>query len=122
MPVLPPVTCRNKGFFKALLGAQWDEVWAIRSAADDLKRFAPNAFVETVDVLELRAFTSFTDIRGNSKDEVATKFTLSRETASRINWTVVEARNFGRLLVGQFDGVYIHPALQKAWREYQAGQ
>lgn len=105
------------------LGAQWDENMAVRTYTREFQTFAPRAFsIGVVDVLELRAFAPFKDQLGNSKDEVAFKFTISRATAAKINWQGVEARNFGRILTGSGDGVYIHPALRQAWTNFQAGR
>lgn len=101
------------------LGTQWDENMAVRSAVNDLIRFAPKVFAsQGIDVLELRAFTEFKDVYGKVTEEVAIKFTVSRETAARIDWKQVEGRNIERALTLQGDGVYVHPALRQAWRDY----
>jgi len=105
------------------LGAQWDESMAIRSATMKAKEFIPKAFqVQGVDVLELRAFSDFTDVRGNSSPNVAMKITISRRTAGGINWPNFNQRNFERVLTGREDGVYVHLSLRRAWADYQSGR
>lgn len=97
------------------LGTQWDENTAVSSAAQDFVSFAPHVFAAThVDMLELRAFTTFRDVYGHDNVEVATKFTISRATAERINWQNFDPHNIVLVLTGD-SGVYIHPALQRAW-------
>lgn len=103
------------------LGLQWDEGSAVLSAQSDFIEFAPKVFdMEEVDALELRAFTEFKDALGNSKRDVAIKFTVQRELADRINWDGIER---GRLEVAlnsaDGNGVYVHPALRAAWSESQ---
>jgi len=103
------------------LGAQWDEAMAVRSATLDLAQFVPKLFaLNGIDALELRAYASFKDVYGNSKDEVAFKFTITRETAGKVNWAQVDRRNLGIILSGGLNGVYVHPALRSAWNDYTA--
>jgi hypothetical protein len=103
------------------LGPVWDERDAVRKATLDFVRFAPKVFtISAVDVLELRVFSKFKDIYGHEKDEVAFKFTITREAAEKVNWSRVELKNVGLILtVEEGCGVYVHPALESAWHEYQ---
>lgn len=103
------------------LGLQWDEGSAVFSTQFDFIQFAPKVFaLAGVDALELRAFTDFKDALGNTKSDVAIKFTLQRDLAERINWEGVEQRRLGDALNSdEGNGVYVHPALRAAWDESQ---
>jgi hypothetical protein len=101
------------------LGPQWDENTAVAAMAETFREFAPKVFTMTnADMLELRAYTPFTDIYGNSATDVAMKFTIRRDLALKVNWGQVDPRNFSLVLSGQSGGVYVHPALQQAWQRY----
>lgn len=111
------------------LGAQWDANTAVSAAANDLKDLGPKVFANPgIDVLELRSFTQFKDQYGNTTSEVAIKFTMSRATAAKINWQGVNPKNFQTILDADFmagdddDQVYVHPALQSAWRAYTSSR
>ncbi len=43
---------------------------------------------------------------------------ISAKTAAKINWSSFDWHNLDRVLVGPDDGVYVHPALTDAWREF----
>jgi len=103
-----------------VLGPVWDEGHAVRVATRDFVRFAPKVFaISAVDVLELRTFSKFKDIYGYEKDEVAFKFTITRQVAEKVNWSGVELENVGLILTAKGCGVYVHQALKSAWNEYQ---
>lgn len=101
-------------------GAQWDENSAVESAVYELIVLAPEVFsLKTVDVFELRAFADFTDVLGNTKKDVSIKFTLSRALAGKVNWKGIDMHRIGlALATDDASGVYIHPALQKAWIKF----
>ncbi|MBM3129775.1 MAG: zinc ribbon domain-containing protein [Chloroflexi bacterium] len=98
-----------------------DEGHAIRTASQTMTILAPGVFrnISTVKTLEVRMFTEFKDAYGNRKDEVAIKFTMTRGVFGKINWESFDPRNLGAVLSESGSGVYVHPALQKAWVEYQ---
>lgn len=107
------------------LGVQWSESTAISRANMEFILFAPEVFeIEGIDVLELRFFTTFTDVYGNDKQEVALKYTITRELSGKINWSGIERRKVGVILnlEGDGSGVYVHPALGSAWLEYISGE
>jgi hypothetical protein len=107
------------------LGSQWSEDSAINSANVNFVTFAPKVFeIEGIDVLELRFFTIFTDVYGNEKQDVALKYTITRELSNKINWSGISWRKVGVILnlEGDGSGVYVHPALEPAWLEYISGQ
>lgn len=103
------------------LGLQWDENSAVFDARQNFITFAPVVFeIATIDALELRAFTDFKDALGNSKKEVALKFTLQRALAEKINWKGIDpARLEAALATQEGNGVYVHPALRAAWNASQ---
>ena len=103
------------------LGFQWDEETAINSANITFVRFAPKVFdIQGIDVLELRFFTVFKDVYGNDKEEVALKYTITKELSEKINWSGISWRKVGEILnlEGDGSGVYVHPALDAAWLQY----
>jgi hypothetical protein len=103
------------------LGDQWDETTAISSSNLMFITFSPRVFkIEGIDVVELRSFTTFTDAYGNAKQDVAMKYTLTRELSKKINWGGILWSSVGITLnlEGDGSGVYVHPALQAAWLEY----
>jgi hypothetical protein len=107
------------------LGLQWSESTAISGANMEFIMFAPKVFeIEGIDVLELRFFTTFTDVYGNDKQEVALKYTITRELSGKINWSGIVWRKVGIILnlEGDGSGVYVHPALESAWLEYISGE
>ncbi|MBV6467495.1 MAG: hypothetical protein PGMFKBFP_02857 [Anaerolineales bacterium] len=107
------------------LGLQWSESTAISGANMQFIMFAPKVFeIEGIDVLELRFFTTFTDVYGNDKQEVALKYTITRELSGKINWSGIVWRKVGIILnlEGDGSGVYVHPALESAWLEYISGE
>lgn len=107
------------------LGSQWDEESAINSANVNFVTFAPKVFeIEGIDALELRFFTMFIDTYGNEKQDVALKYTITRELSNKINWSGILWKKVGLILNSEGDGsgVYVHPALETAWREYISGE
>lgn len=103
------------------LGAQWDEGTAILTAQHNFMDFAPKIFdAAHPDTLELRSFAEFKDALGNSNKEVAIKFTLTKELARKINWNGIDRNRLEAALSTQDgNGVYVHPALRKAWNDSQ---
>lgn len=107
------------------LGPQWSKSIAISGANMQFVLFAPKVFeIEGIDVLELRFFTMFTDVYGNEKQDVALKYTITRELSNKINWSGILWRKVGVILnlEGDESGVYVHPALEATWLEYISGQ
>jgi hypothetical protein len=103
------------------LGFSWNEETAINAANIEFVMFARRVFeFEGFDVLELKFFTMFTDVYGNEKQEVALKYTITRELSNKINWSGIAWRRVGVILnlEGDGSGVYVHPSLESAWREY----
>jgi hypothetical protein len=106
------------------LGFLFDEEDAARVSSWNLKQFAPSVFSDSgIDTLELRSFTDFKDLYGNTQKEVAFKFTITRSLATKVNWPEVDPRRIGLLLQSEKagNGVYVHPVLEAAWLKYQQG-
>ncbi len=104
------------------LGAQWDEGTSVFTAGNDFMKFAPQVFSSTsVDTLELRSYTDFKDALGNTKNDVALKFTITRLLANKMNWSGLTWREISRALATDptSNGVYVHPALRAAWAKEQ---
>ena len=100
-----------------------DDGMTVFSMADTLASLAPKVFaVEDVNALESRAFTDFTDVRGNSSRAVASDLKITRSTAASINWRNFLKQNLPRVLIGPGDSIYIHPALRRAWLDFSAGR
>jgi hypothetical protein len=107
------------------LGSQWSENAAITNANVTFVMFAPKVFeIEGIDALELRFFTMFKDVYGNENQDFAMKYTIMRELSNKINWNGISWREVGSILnlEGNGNGVYVHPSLESAWREYISGQ
>lgn len=102
------------------LGTQWDEGMALSSMAMECKSFCPQAFQYDIDTLELRGFSKFVDKYGNESQEVAVKYTLSKDLAGKLNWSNVSFRRLAAAIAteGEGSGVYLHPAMRAAWREW----
>lgn len=105
------------------LGIQWDEKGAVLSSLSDLRSIVAGVFeIDNVDYLELSAYSEFQDTYGNSIDEVAFKFTTSRELFQKVNWSSIGNSDLAYLLeLGDANsGAYVHPALKLAWLQYIA--
>lgn len=100
------------------LGPQWDEGSSVLTAASDFMAFAPKAFQQGIDVLEVTSTSDFVDVYGNEAKERAFKFSMGHETAAKINWSNVNMHNIARLLANPPDYFEVHPALLKAWLQF----
>lgn len=93
----------------------------INTSVYNFASFVPDLFrVGGIDTLELRTFVDFVDVYGQVAKDVALKFTVKRDLAEKVNWQNVDRHRIGLLLsLEDGNGVYVHPALEPEWLDYQ---
>lgn len=91
----------------------------IKTANSDFSSLAPKLFSSQPDLKYIRVieFADFTDVKGNSSNEVAVQIGVSRATSNSTNWPKANADRLD-LIVEEFR---VHQALQQAWLQIKAG-
>ncbi len=105
------------------LGTVWDESHAVKLAHMDFQKLAPAVLkaLPQVGLLTIHAKETFTDKYGADSLATAVAFTITRETAEKVQWEAVDRRNLASILEDKGCDLYVHPALQKALQEYVEG-
>ncbi len=92
---------------------------AVSQSTRDFVQLVPLVMaLPEVGVLQVRYYTD--RVQGLAPNDVALAFTISRETADKVDWKQVDSRRLTTLLTTtEKDGLKVAPALKQAWDSYE---
>lgn len=95
---------------------------AVSAAALEFLQSAQRVFTDMpqVQIYQFVQTTELKDVYGKTSEAPVLKLTMTRRLAEKVEWKGLNFRDVDRLLKSdQGSGVYVHPALKKAWDDNQ---